>query len=164
LFRFHNNEFDAMPCELNSIEYTHSFQTKSNPVLKTMKATPIKPGIYFQKSPGSQHPCTASLQDCEVSLLLLSLCPFNPNPGKRCDDVTESSHLYLIQKDVKISRKGSKTKLKSGSAESSRIWNVTFCHETVNSEIFQVCSFRHHHQANCGLAQMEPPGPGLATG
>jgi len=31
LFRFHNNEFDEMPCKLDSTEYARSFRTKPNP-------------------------------------------------------------------------------------------------------------------------------------
>jgi len=34
LFRFHNNEFDEMPCKMDSTEYAHSFGTKFNLVLR----------------------------------------------------------------------------------------------------------------------------------
>ena len=33
LFRFHNNEFDEMPCKLKSTEYAHLFRTKLIPAL-----------------------------------------------------------------------------------------------------------------------------------
>ena len=37
LFRFHNKEFDEMPCKLDSTKFARSFRTKLIPALKTVE-------------------------------------------------------------------------------------------------------------------------------
>jgi len=39
LTRFYNNEFDEMPCKLDSTEYAHLFRTRHNPALSCGFAT-----------------------------------------------------------------------------------------------------------------------------
>jgi len=62
------------------------------------------------------------------------ICP-KPNPGKWCDDVTKSLHLYQVPWKSSHFWKYWK-KLFRNLAASYRTWNVTFCDENVTSHLF----------------------------